>query len=123
MYGGGHGVYCSEPVTFVAKWHCFVMRWQILNVRSYRRSWRPGFDARIIEKAFDAYAGVPAGYGIDFGVTEDGRTPLVEVNDGYALGSYGFEYHAYAQLLFACWVELTGMDDPCDFGLLPEQLV
>jgi hypothetical protein len=72
------------------------MRGQILDVRASRRSWRSDFDARVIEEAVDAYDGAPAGYGMDFGVTEDGRTPLVEVSAGYALGTYGFEYHAYA---------------------------
>lgn len=116
-------VYCSEPVVFVAEWRCFVLRGQILDVRPYRGSWRAGFDPRVVEGAVAAYAGAPAGYGMDFGVTEDGRTLLVEVNDGYALGSYGLERHAYARLLSARWAELAGSEDPCDFGPLPEPLV
>ena len=120
MCGEDTEVYCSEPVAFVAEWRCFVMRGQILDVRPYRGSWRAGFDARVIAEAVDAYTSAPAGYGMDFGVTEDGRTLLVEVNDGYALGSYGLEHHAYARLLSARWAELVGVDDPCDFGPLPE---
>lgn len=116
-------VYCSESVAFIAEWRCFVMRGQILDVRPYRGSWRARFDPRVIEKAVAAYASAPAGYGMDFGVTEDGRTLLVEVNDGYALGSYGLEHHAYARLLSARWAELAGADDPCDFGPLPEPLM
>lgn len=123
MCGEGTEVYCSEPVAFVAEWRCFVIRGQILDVRPYRGSWRAGFDPRVIEEAVAAYSGAPAGYGMDFGVTEDGRTLLVEVNDGYALGSYGLEHHAYARLLSARWAELVGADDPCDFGPLPEPLV
>lgn len=38
---------------------------------------------------FVGFSDAPNGYGIDFGVTDDGRTLLIEVNDGYALGSYG----------------------------------
>lgn len=116
-------VYCSEPVSFVAEWRCFVMRGRILDVRPYRGSWRAHFDADVVERAAGAYSGAPAGYGMDFGVTEDGRTLLVEVNDGYALGSYGLEYHAYARLLSARWSELAGAEDPCDFGPLPDPLL
>lgn len=116
-------VYCSEPVSFVAEWRCFVMRGQILDVRPYRGSWRASSDPRVIEDAVAAYKSAPAGYGMDFGVTKDGRTLLVEVNDGYALGPYGLEHHAYARLLSARWAELAGVDDPCDFGPLPEPLL
>ena len=59
--------------------------------------------------------GTPNGYGTDFGVTDDGRTLLIEVNDGYALGSYGLYYLDYAKLLSAIWAELTGTEDECDF--------
>jgi hypothetical protein len=47
----------------------------------------------------------PAGYAMDFGLTEDGRTLLVEINDGFALGSYGLDPIQYAKLLSACWAE------------------
>ncbi len=33
---------------------------------------------------------------------------LIEVNDGYALGSYGLFYPDYAKLLSARWAELIG---------------
>lgn len=42
---------------------------------------------------------------------------LVEVNDGFSLGSYGLWHDLYARLLSARWAELVGVSDPCDFGL------
>lgn len=48
---------------------------------------------------------------MDFGVTEDGRTILIEVNDGYSLGAYGLEPTLYTRLLTARWAELNGTDD------------
>lgn len=47
------------------------------------------------------------GYGIDFGVLADGRTALVEVNDGYGLGNYGLAKETYLDLCVARWQELT----------------
>lgn len=123
MFGEDVEVYCSDPVPLVAEWRCFVMRGKILDVRPYRGDWRVNFDPSIIESAVAAYSSAPAGYGMDFGVTEDGSTLLIEVNDGYSLGSYGLEYHAYARLLSARWAELAGVDDQCDFGPLPEPLL
>jgi len=43
---------------------------------------------------------------MDFGLTEDGRTLLVEINDGFALGSYGLDPIQYAKLLSACWADI-----------------
>lgn len=95
------------------------MRGQIFDVGPYRGDWSASFDPSIIENAVAAYSSAPAGYGMDFGVTEDGHTLLIEVNDGFSLGSYGHEYHVDARLLSACWSEHAGVDDPCDFGALP----
>jgi hypothetical protein len=116
-------VFCSEPVSFVAEWRCFVLRGQILDVRRYRGAWDQPLDPAIVRSAIHAYDDAPQGYAADFGLAEDGRTLLVEVNDGYALGSYGLEPHAYAHLLAARWYELVSLPDPFDFGPLPEPLL
>jgi len=45
---------------------------------------------------------------MDFGILEDGRTCLVEVNDGYSLGRYdGINGSDYTDLLIARWNQLT----------------
>ena len=64
-----------------------------------------------IKKAVQEYKTAPAGYSLDFGLTDTGKTLLIEVNDGYALGSYGLFYIDYAKLLAARWAELTGTED------------
>lgn len=66
-------------------------------------------------RAVKEYRDAPAGYGIDFGVTADRRTLLVEVNDGYALGCYGLQHDLYAQLLSARWSELVGVEDELSY--------
>ena len=50
-------------------------------------------------------------------ITDDNRTLLIEVNDGYALGCYGLFYIDYAKLLSARWAELTGTEDECAFDI------
>lgn len=115
--------YCSEPVDFIAEWRCFVVRGQILDVRRYRGNWSATFDSAVVRRAVASYVDAPQGYAVDFGLARDGRTLLVEVNDGYALGAYGLEPHAYAHLLAARWYELVGLSDPYNFGLLPEPLL
>ena len=109
-------VLCSEPVHFIAEWRCFVRYGEVLDLRPYKGDWNVAPNFKTIQSAIDAYTDAPAGYGIDFGLTEDGKTLLVEVNDGYGLGCYGLHHALYAQLLSARWSELMGVDDP--FGYI-----
>ena len=108
-------VWCSEPVAFVREWRCFVRYGKILDVRPYKGNWRSFYDPAVIEDAVRSWPEMPHGGGLDFGVDAAGRTALVEVNDGFALGAYGLPPLLYAQLLSARWTELTGTRDFCDF--------
>ena len=83
-------------------------------MRPYRGDWHYQYDPSVLDFAIKKYRSAPAGYAMDFGVTEDGRTLLVEVNDGYALGCYGADPIQYAKLLSARWCELVGIHDECD---------
>lgn len=108
-------VYCSDPVNFIAEWRCFVRYGTVLDVRPYQGDWHACIDGSVVDAAVRSYTSAPAGYAMDFGVTDDGRTLLVEVNDGYALGCYGLQHNLYAKLLAARWAELVGVPDACPF--------
>lgn len=108
-------IWCSEPMTFLREWRCFVRYGKVLDVRPYRGNWRDSFDPAVIEDAVRSWPEMPRGCGLDFGVDALGRTTLVEVNDGFALGAYGLPPLLYARLLSARWTELTGTKDFCDF--------
>ncbi|MDD6395451.1 MAG: ATP-grasp domain-containing protein [Firmicutes bacterium] len=108
-------VLCSEVVDFAAEWRCFVRYGRILDIRRYKGNWRLHFDPHVVESAVSDYVSAPAGYAIDFGLTSEGKTILLEVNDGYALGHYGLFYIDYAKLLSARWAELTNTEDECNF--------
>ncbi len=69
----------------------------------------------MLEEAVHAFRNSPAGYAMDIGVTKNGQTLLVEINDGFALGCYGADSIQYAKLLSARWCELVGIKDECDF--------
>ena len=117
IYGQNQPVLCSEVVNFVSECRCFVRYDKILDVRHYRGDWRLRPDPATIEKAVRNFSSAPAGYAIDFGLTDKGETLLIEVNDGYSLGCYGLLYLDYAKLLSARWAELTGTTDECAFDI------
>ena len=107
-------VLCGEPVVFRREWRAFVRYGKIFDVRPYRGSWDACYDPSVFGRAVETFRDAPAGYAMDFGVTEDGRTLLVEVNDGFALGCYGADPVQYAKLLSARWCELARIHDECD---------
>jgi hypothetical protein len=102
-------VLVSEYVVFVSEWRCYVCHGHILELCHYQGEPFQYPDPRVIKAALADYAPfAPAGYAIDFGVLTDGRTVLVEVNEGYSLGSYGLNAAEYSELLEARWVQLAG---------------
>jgi hypothetical protein len=108
-------IWCSEPVKFLAEWRCFVRYNEILDVRSYHGDWAVHYDSDVIKAAVAAFISAPASYAIDFGLTDTGKTLLVEVNDGYSVGAYGLFSTEYARFLSARWAQMTGSKDYCDF--------
>ena len=107
-------VQCSELVSFASEWRAYVRYGRIFDVRPYKGDWRNHYDADMLESAVKAFKSAPAGYSMDIGLTEEGQTLLVEVNDGFALGTYGTDAVEYAKLLSARWCELAGIHDECD---------
>jgi len=104
-------VYCSEVVNFVSEWRCFLLYRQIVGIKYYYGDPDIDVDTDVILAAVKQYSNIPAGCALDFGVTDDGRTLLIEMNDGYSLGVYGLKDVLYARLLSARWAELSGTKD------------
>jgi hypothetical protein len=102
-------VWCSEIVTWVSEYRVFVVGSAALFVDHYAGDASAPIDRTVVDAAVAAYADsgtAPAGYGIDFGVLGDGRTALVEANDGFALGAYHVDARSYTDVLVARWTEL-----------------
>lgn len=103
-------VICSDIVEWVSEYRVYVVRGQIVGMRHYLGDPQVPVDREQVEEAvvvFEASGDAPAGYGIDFGVLRTGETALVEINDGYALGSYGLEDDLYADLIIGRWCQMT----------------
>lgn len=108
-------VWCAEPVHFLAEWRCFVRYGEVLAAQPYRGDWRVHFNPAVVEAAVAAYQDGPKAYALDIGVTDQGATLVVEVNEGYSIGSYGLPPLRYAKFLSTRWAELTNTEDACNF--------
>lgn len=104
-------VYCSEVVRWVSEHRVFVIDGRIVGARSYDGDAAVAPDAAVIADAVAALVAAGsavAAFGVDFGVLASGATALVEMNDGFSLGSYGLDDALYTDLVVARWCELTG---------------
>lgn len=107
-YPGDTPCLVAEEVDFVSEYRCFVRHEDLVGVRHYRGSAFVAADKAVLNKALKCCKGrMPAAYALDIGVTANGQTLLVEVNEGYAVGSYGLNGLTYARFLEARWVELV----------------
>lgn len=104
-------VFCSDVVHFQSEWRCFVRYKKILGIQHYAGDSQKTPDQELMESAVRKYKEIPAGCSLDFGVTDDGKTLLIEMNDGFAIGCYGLDPVRYAKMLYARWAELTGVED------------
>ena len=100
-------IWISEVVEFIAEWRCFVLDGQVLDVRPYTGDYHVHFDPSVIDEAISCWKDAPVAYGLDIGVTRDGRTLVVEVNDGYALGNYGLSPLNSINFHKARWKEMV----------------
>lgn len=97
----------SDEVEFVSEWRCFIRHNAPVGVKHYRGDWSKAPDRTVFNRAVKCCKDkMPAAYSLDLGVTVDGRTLLVEANEGYALGHYGLASLVYARFLEARWEQL-----------------
>lgn len=96
----------SEVVDFVSEYRCFVFKGKLVGVRHYSGSFYYYPEIAIIENCIHNYFDAPVAYCIDFGITSDGKTMLVEVNDFWSCGTYGFTGQTYAYMLVNRWREI-----------------
>lgn len=100
----------SDVVDFVSEWRCFILRGQCVGAKPYAGDVRAiSPDWRVLDGSLVALGkSLPAACSIDLGITREGATLVVEMNDGYALGAYGLAPVPYAQMLEARWLEIVG---------------
>lgn len=102
-------VFCAETVHWLSEYRVFVINSRIAGIKHYWGDEHVHLDLSEVEEAIRRFETSPErtnGYGIDFGVLQNGETALIEWNDGYALGSYGLDDELYTDLIIARWEEM-----------------
>ena len=103
-------------VEFVAEWRCYVVDGAVVAIAQYEPDfddavWMPPAMSDIEPLVSAAWAACGrAAISVDVGVLPSGDLALVELNDGYALGSYHIPDDAYFRVLWTRWQQLTATE-------------
>ena len=94
-------VFLSEPIEFISEFRCFVHEGELKGIQYYQGDFKALPDVNTIEEMVSDYKSSNCAYTLDVGVMSDGlpfsslKTVLVEVNDMWAIGSYGMNAKDY----------------------------
>ena len=102
-------IMASDVVHFDAEYRLFVYKGEVLDARLYRGDFRKRLDFSVADQVIEAYTDAPVAYSIDLGLAEDGRTLVVELNDCFSLGTYGFPAIPYARMVLDRWEEICSL--------------
>ena len=104
-------ILCSEIVPIISEFRVYVMNSKILAVENYDGDPSDSIDLDVVKttiSTLDAHQQSLAAYAIDFGLLSTGETILVEMNDGYSIGTfYGIEAEDYTKFTLCRWQELS----------------
>jgi hypothetical protein len=100
-------IWVSEVVPWESEWRVHIHKRTPIGISHYRGNPMVLPDRKRMADMIDAWNG-PVAYAIDIGVRADtGRTCLIEVNDGWSLGMYGCDPHAYVRAMVDRWNEVS----------------
>lgn len=108
-------VWISAAVEFVSEFRGFVGRGSLVGLRHYAGDPLVFPDPAVVRAAVEAYEAsdeAPVSYTLDVGVLRTGETAVVEVNDGFAFGTYGLSPDIHARMLEDRWCEMVGRPLP-----------
>jgi len=108
---GSTPVHVSEVVPFISEFRFYIIRSQVICRENYDGDARDGVDEAIVLDAIaklDAAGQSLAAYAIDFGLLSTGQTALVEMNDGFSVGTYReISAKDYTDFTVTRWSELS----------------
>ena len=99
-------VLVSDVIDIVSEYRCYVLKGDLKGIKWYIGDMRVFPDVKVIDAAIADYKSAPSAYVIDFGITKEGETVLIEANDSWAVGNYGLNDTTYANMLLTRWIEI-----------------
>lgn len=104
-------VYCSPVLDIVSEYRVYVMHYRgIIGVKHYLGDPYMTLDQKFVQECYMASRVLTENaYTLDFGITSNGDTFLIEVNDGWAIGNYGLSPKNYYEFVKSRFLQLSGV--------------
>lgn len=102
-------IWQSGTVEFISEYRVLIHQGLVFACRHYKGDCSVFPNLKVATQAIKLFQDAPVGYSLDLGVTDDGRTLLVEVNDAWALGSYGTPPLPYTEMIVNRWKQMVGI--------------
>lgn len=99
----------SEPIDIISEWRAFVYKGELVGLTNYNYDFRIFPNVNLIEECIGEYKDAPISYTIDFAVTKDNKTVLIEVNDFFSCGTYGFSDYCLPNMFIDRFRQITQM--------------
>lgn len=101
-------VFACKPINIVSEYRSFILDGEVLDCRRYKGDYGVAASRKIVEEGARIMKdNAPRAFCLDWGVKDSGETILVEMNEGYAFGTYGLLPTLYTRMLSARWSEMT----------------
>lgn len=110
-------VFVSEVLDIKSEFRCFVFEGKLMGIRHYQGECDRFPNPHTIKQMIRAYKDSPVAYTLDVGVVDTPikngteilhTTVVVEVNDMWAIGSYGFDSKSYVLMCVRRMREIQG---------------
>lgn len=92
-------VYVSDVVDIISEYRCFVHRGILKGIKHYSGDFKIFPNVKIISNMITDYKEANIAYTLDVAILKNGETILVEVNDMWAIGSYGLDGKTYVSMV------------------------
>ena len=103
-------VYISDVIDIKSEYRCFVYKNKLVGIQHYSGDFKSFLNNNNLKKIFkiikDFKDVSPISYTLDIGKTINSQIELIEINDFWAIGSYGFDNKLYASMLRDRFIEI-----------------
>jgi hypothetical protein len=96
----------SELVDMVSEYRCFVHKNKLVGIKNYLGDFRLFLDLSVVDDCISKFKNPPISYTLDVAITNKNETILIELNDGWSVGSYGLDPQIYVKFLISRWNEI-----------------
>lgn len=100
-------VYAFEPVNILSEYRVFIHKQKILDSRRYKGDFKLNINYSIVENAIEDLENPPIAYCLDFGLTDDNKTILIEATDAWAFSPYGLDMIHFTNMIIDRWKEIV----------------